>query len=263
MTVKRISAFIYFLFYTLSAQVGYGAEGLRSGVHDYRYRVFIGGIEVAELESRYSITDTTYQIVSDLRGVGFLQSLLGIEGEFAGSGILSSESPIPKKFTSKANWRGKQTQSAVNFDKGEVQSFDYSPKKSAFKPDEYPEDVLKGVVDPATMGLIIAEQIARLGDCSLDVRVFTGRHRVDIAVVDGGIQPLPENEVVGTRENVRLCTATATKIRPKDKPEDDKPIVVKLYIITDSVLPYPILLESTYKDINGKAWMVEHKHTTS
>ena len=258
MIVKRFSAFICFLFCALSVQASYGVDNAPLGVHDFRYRVFVGGVEVAELNSRYTITDTTYQIVSDIRGVGFLQSLLGIEGEFAGSGVREIDRIIPQQFTSKANWRGKETQASVTFHDGKVQSFDYSPEKSIFKPEDYPKDVLEDVVDPASVAFMLAEKMAQSGNCTLDVRVFTGRHRLDIAVVDAGVQPLPENDIVGQRENVRLCTVTATKVRPKDKKsKKDQPIVVKMYTVFDDLLPwpYPVLLDSTHKNINGKVWL--------
>ena len=268
--VKRISAFLGVLFFASMATTGYSAETLRQGLYDFHYRIFAGGIELAELKSHYVIADSRYSLKSEMSGVGFLQSLFGVEGTFTGSGVIAAHDIVPEQFTSKADWRGKKTQSSVTFASGKVQSFDYSPEKSIFKPEKYPEGVLEDVVDPASVALILAGHLAHSGKCTLDVRVFTGRHRVDIAVVDDGIQPLPENDMVGQHDNVRLCTATADKIRPKDKPKDEKPkdekpIVVKMYMVFDpsSSLPYPILLESTYKKINTKAWMVKNHYAPS
>ena len=265
MTVKRLSTAICFLFCALSVQVSHASEALRRGLHDFRYQIFVGGLEVAELKSRYTVRDTAYEISADLYGVGFLQSLFGIEGAFSGSGEIDSQDFIAEKFTSKGNWRGKKTRGLVTFNAGQVESFEYSPKKSGFKIDQYPEDVLENSVDPATMGLVFAHQLAALENCDYSASIFTGRHRLDIDITDEGIQPLPENDIVGQPENVRLCTASATKIRPTGKPKDTKPIQVKIYMILPEppYLPYPILLEGNYKDINAKAWMVEQSYTPS
>ncbi|NQY81490.1 MAG: DUF3108 domain-containing protein [Alphaproteobacteria bacterium] len=263
---KNLSVGILHRSFVLSVMIMLGfaqaGQATKSGEHLYRYQVFAGGFEVAELETRYQITKNDYTINALMRGVGFVQSLLNIESSYQSYGKINDTNIQPRKFTTDAVWRGKETHSTVFFYSDKDPTFEYSPKDSGFEIEQYPKDVLSGSTDPASVSMLIAQQMRHSGNCALESKIFTAQHRIDLVITDHGVTSLPENEIIGARDDVHHCAVTATKVRSNDKPEDDEPIVFNLYLVTNDTTspPYPILLEGTYGGINSKVWMVDYEY---
>lgn len=160
---------------------------------DLTYRVMVGGIGFAELETRTTVDGARYAVEAVARTIGAFELLLKlrlwsrVDGTLGPRGALAGARP--RQFQARYHTRATRLHSVdVAFDEDGPCRIRTEPPASDR---EAAPDFLAGAFDPGTLTLLAALPEARNRRLRGNIRLFDGRKRFDIALDHQGPETLP------------------------------------------------------------------------
>ena len=182
-----------------------GAQALE-GPKTYRssYTVSLLGFKIGVSDVTTTIDGDTYRLEASLRSAGLARLFGAVAGSTAVSGTFTEQGPQPQDFAMSYVNGGKRTASRMTFAKGDVVTYEVTPKPRAADPGyvALSRDHLLAVADPFTSLMIRAKDPESV--CDRTVKAFDGELRADFKLSDPEISNV---SVAGYKGIAVTCTA--------------------------------------------------------
>lgn len=182
-----------------------GAQALE-GPRTYRssYTVSLLGLKIGVSDVTTTIDGDSYRLEASLRSAGLARLFGAVDGTTSVSGTFTEQGPQPRDFAMSYVNGGKRTESRMTFAKGDVVTYEYSPRPREGDPNyvALSKNHLLAVGDPFTSLMIRAKDPQSV--CGRTIKVFDGEMRADFELSDPKISKV---SVAGYKGTAVTCTA--------------------------------------------------------
>ncbi|MFO1187819.1 MAG: DUF3108 domain-containing protein [Alphaproteobacteria bacterium] len=177
------------------------------------YEITLAGLPAATEEIEAVFEKDAYDIRANTRTVGALDLLVHFRSAARTQGAFVGGEPRPASHDAENRWRGKDRHVHLKYLTRGIEA-DVAPTAEKDDRDPVPEGMIPGAFDPITAALRLmrgAESVP--APCVLNVPVFDGRRRYDLASSDGGLQVLKGSP----RPDARVCRVTLVSLAGRSR----------------------------------------------
>ncbi|MDF1687330.1 MAG: DUF3108 domain-containing protein [Parvibaculaceae bacterium] len=228
---------------------------------DLSYRFFGGGMEVFSLDTQAVLTPRTYEIASQIKTQGIVDSIFKGRVLTQARGLLTNTGPRLHAYSQ--DYRGKYGDQSVFMarDKKEIYTVLAIPRNGIHAQPDFAKSSLKGTVDPLTASIYTALN-TRQEPCEGRITIFDGRRVFDLSFTKDGTDDIDASRVGGYKGHVQRCKVVfkpvagyARKWLLKEAKNPMKPFTVWIAEIKTPkstlfdkplLIPVKVLVETSY-----------------
>lgn len=168
------------------------------------YRIYFGGLKVAEFRSEITLGASDYRIVTKAHSTGILDYFYPIEVTSEGLGTVADGRIEAELFRSDGYFDGERRRTELRSRPGQAPDVTLIPPRDPAKRDAVPEQLQVGTVDPYAAALSLALSAGAM-PCDGKLQVFNGKTRTDFSLLPAGSETLQKTEYSAFSGPAKRC----------------------------------------------------------
>lgn len=183
-----------------------GSAGAETVKVDLTFKVWFGGLELAEIETGSRLFTDRYSVNSSARSVGVLSLVYDFETRSEARGVIVNGSPVPLRYQSDVSFGDDKRVLVMSREPGGVPQIDQNPPYDPADRDPVPSALQQESIDPLS-AILRASLGWTEGDvCTGTLPVFNGRTRTNISFEPVGPSTIPASDYSAYSGDAVLCT---------------------------------------------------------
>lgn len=172
------------------------------------YRLYYGGLAVADIASTVDLAGDGYRIEGEGRSLGLLDLVFPITVRNEGTGRIVDGTVLPVKYESRGRFRGEDRLTSLRHVADAPPKLELLPPPDPERRDPVPPELQRGALDPYAALATVALRPAAHQPCDGVLPVFTGQVRSDLRLAGGAEVELPRTDYSAYHGPARLCEVT-------------------------------------------------------
>ena len=228
-----------------------GSAMAASGEFTLEYRVQWGNSFLGRSIANWVIDEQSYRLTGTAISEGALSFFYDFEGENELTGIISNGTYQPSRFASDSTYNDDGYVTEVIWRKDNPRpSYTVTPEPELDEVHPLDPDSLDNVLDPFSAMLTALAAFEKTNSCQGEYRIFDGRRRSDVTLVDLGTTTLEADRTWSYQGKATICGSASKMLggheikEDKDKEEEPDFEKVKIYVAeVASGLTMPVRIE--------------------
>jgi hypothetical protein len=169
------------------------------------YRVWFGGLELAEIDTGSEVVGGRYTMRSAAKSTGVLGLVYDFDIRSQAGGRIIDGVPMPTSFQSNSTFRDREHSLRMTREPGAVPTIEANPAPDPEDRDPVPEDLQRDSIDPLTAMLSASLRWNEDDVCTGTLPVYNGRTRTDVMFEPIGSEAIPDTDYSAYAGEARLC----------------------------------------------------------
>jgi len=209
---------------------------------ELEYRVQWGNSFLGRSIANWTIDSQSYQLKGTAASEGALSFFYDFEGKNELSGRIIDGQYQPTRFSSDSTYNDDGYVTEVKWQDGQSRPlFSVTPEPELDEVHPLDPDSLDNVLDPFSAMLTALASFEMTGSCKGEYRIFDGRRRSDVTLVDLGTTTLEGDRTWSYKGKATICGSASKMLGgheiKDDKDEDEEPDFEKVKIYVAEVSP--------------------------
>lgn len=148
------------------------------------YSIYSGGMHAVDMDVAVTLRPDAYHLTTRMSSVGLFGWLTSFKVEGMSDGTIAGERVTPVKHRSDSSFRGRARSVTIDYVDGVLGEVRITQAAGDEPREQVPRAELEGAVDPGSSMFEVARRVQAGGSCAGRQKVFDGRRRYDVAVVE-------------------------------------------------------------------------------
>ena len=219
-----------------------GSAVAASGEFELEYRVQWGNSFLGRSIANWVIDDQSYRLTGNAKSEGALSFFYDFEGKNELSGRIADGAYQPSRFASDSTYDDDGYITEVIWDKGNARpTYTVTPEPELDEVHPLDPDSLDDVLDPFSAMLTALAAFEKTKSCEGVYRIFDGRRRSDVTLIDLGTTTLEADRTWSYKGNATICGSASKMLGgheiKDEKDKDEEPDFEKVKIYVAEVAP--------------------------
>jgi hypothetical protein len=207
------------------------------------YDVRYGPLRLLSLSATVSFDGSRYRAESQMQTTGVVGVLFPWTAHGSSEGVLDAHRLQPSRHVGNGEFRGERRSVIIDYAHGGGVSAVVEPPPERDSRQPVPLDLQQQTIDPLTASIA-----AITFPCGGTLKVFDGRRRYDMRLLDLGASDVPDSGYGAYRGSARRCRAQIQPLAgfwPATPQHDERPTQIDYWIATPQpeLPPVPVYLE--------------------
>ena len=213
-----------------------------SGEFQLEYRVQWGNSFLGRSIANWTIDEQSYRLQGTAISEGALSFFYDFEGKNELSGQIIDGAYLPQQFSSDSTYNDDGYVTNVEWADGQTRpSYEVTPEPELDEVHPLDPDTLDNVLDPFSAMLTALSAFEKTGSCVGEYRIFDGRRRSNVTLVDLGTTTLEGDRTWSYKGKATICGSASEMLGgheiKDDKDEDEEADFEKVKIYVAEVAP--------------------------
>ena len=214
----------------------------QSGAFELEYRVQWGNSFLGRSIATWTFDEQSYSLKGEAASEGALSFFYDFEGKNELSGRIANGLYQPLRFSSDSTYNDDGYVTEVTWEAGNPRpQYQVTPEPKLDEVHPLDPDSLDNVLDPFSAMLTALAAFEKTGSCVGEYRIFDGRRRSDVKLVDFGTTTLEADRKWSYQGKATICGSASKMLGgheiKDDEDKDEEPDFEKVKIYVAEVIP--------------------------